>query len=104
MLEKIQKLIKESNSIPEGQKAIYLETIKHLPEESLKQLEGILTKEKEGLEQIQTKFQADSSATNKKHMDEIKTLVKEEKKKAVSQEEEEEEVGSEKVLNELNNL
>ncbi len=104
MSENLQKLIRESNSIPESQKAVFLETIKHLPDEELERLEEILLQEKGGFEEIQKKHEATTSTTNKKHMEEIKGLLKTEKKKAISQEEAEEETDSEKVLDQLNDL
>jgi|GEM_PF-6109575 hypothetical protein len=104
MLENLQKLIRESNSIPESQKTIFLETIKHLSDEELERLEGILLKEKASFEKIEKKHEATSSTTNKKHIEEINLFLKTEKKKAISQESLEEKANSEKVLDKLNDL
>jgi hypothetical protein len=104
MLENLQKLIRESNSIPESQKAVFLETIKHLSDEELERLEGILMKEKGDFEEIEKKHQSASSITNKKHIEEINSLLKTEKKKEISRESLEEKANSEKVLDQLNDL
>jgi len=104
MREEIKNKIKNSGSLNEKQRKLYLKLVDYLPEERLSQLQAIFMKEKQEIANLVEKNKTAKSDTNKRYLQAMKEAIKKSEKEAISKEEAADQAESEAILKQLEAL
>jgi len=97
-------LIKESLSLNENQKSMYLAIVELLPAEKQEEIRQIFEKEAEKRTEIEAETKKKKSEKNSAFMSEMESTYKFEKKKAIEVDEKNDKNDAAKLLDDLNKL
>ena len=104
MREKLKEQIKNSGSLNEKQRKLYLKLVDYLPEARLAELQAILAKAKQDITALAEKNKMAKSELNKKYIQAMKDAVKKSEKEAIGKEEAADQAESEAILKQLEAL